>query len=280
MKHKSANDGELFESTAKWLFFNNVLMVGNKICKIVEVEFYKSPDPFIQCNPEQLEMGRFYFHRTPTNDGSISNYDEDVYKGLDITIGNKNKQIYSSILIRSITLNDKIIEGPSNVIDFILKETGHKDVKSLVDSILKLNNTFPININTEGACLRILPFNTEHFTIYKAPRVGLTLKRERYINGPFCQYIMEENRFTCSPKLIKKCKYMFVVCARKNDIPDNVIIEDFNISISSGLMSKWISFFIKGKTMNVEYFFQHDIRNLSKVSEQLNAYGYFSSLTM
>lgn len=267
---------ELFMGTAKWLFFQNTFIINGKKCRIVEVEFYQTPDPFIHGDLDQLEIGRFYFHRQPTKDGSQGSYKGGTYKGLDITIGQKDRNICGGALIRSILTPVGVIEGPCNVVNFILKETGHDDISSLIDNIFKIGKVLPVNINTEGACLRLVTDKYEESRIYNAPRVGLTLKRETQNMGMYCRHLMKEYRFTWLSGQIKICKYMFIVCARKYGVPDNTIIQDWNISTASGIMSRWVTYFINGKTMSCAQFLQSETKGLSKVSQQLNAYGFFS----
>lgn len=93
----------------------NILM--NKLCivggrtkyRVTEIEFYyqdknirKFYDPYTHCYPEQLENGTWYFN----------------LMGLDITFGNKSKNIFGGILIRNIR---SINENPNYYVDGVSK---------------------------------------------------------------------------------------------------------------------------------------------------------------
>jgi hypothetical protein len=55
-----------------------------------------------------------------------------------------------------------------------------------------------------------------------------------------------------------------------------VIVEDFGLQNS--LLGKWVTQFIKGKSMFCEFFLSPENRKLDKANLQLQAYGFFSQL--
>lgn len=57
-------------------------------------------------------------------------------KGVDITLGNKEQDSAGGVLIRAIMdqESEKVIEGPSLVVDEILSRLGHENIKDLVET--------------------------------------------------------------------------------------------------------------------------------------------------
>jgi len=115
-----------FDELADYLMNKLCIAVNDKHYRIVEIEMYyyhkdKHADPYVHGYPEQLNCGTWYFHYSGL--------------GLDITFGNKEKNIYGGILIRSIKEldeNPKYINGPFNVLKEIFPkmtiETGGKGI--------------------------------------------------------------------------------------------------------------------------------------------------------
>src|SRR5579885_163382 len=276
---------DLYRNTTKAYFFNKTLLLNGNPCRIGEVEFYQAGDPFIHKDPHQLTFNCFRFHRAgdqtkvkKKNEG-VSRYKNGTYKGLDITIG-AQPDFYGGLLVRSILTPQGFIEGPCKVVDYILNTCGFPSIDALVDHLLILGQQQgikePIPCDFENPLLKIVSANYQETPIYNGPRVGLTLKKEKYVMGPRCQYIMKPYRFTCFPAILKIDRHMLVVQARFNQIPDDTIIRDFNLQ--QGLLYKWVSHFIKGKTMICEFFLTPENSKLDKVAIQLNCLGFFTNL--
>lgn len=267
MKTLNQKTIEYFLNGAKLMFFQRSLVVNGNYCRIAEVEFYRSPDPFIHGDQEQqMTCNCFYFHRKG------GTYKNGTFKGLDITMGDGVS--YGSMLIRSLMTPDGFIEGPCNVVDYILEQTKKENIQNLLKAISP--PSLPVPIYFQNPFLMLVPAEYPEVKIYNGPRVGLSLNRETEINGLFCNYVMKEFRFTCFPKLLKKDRNILVVAARLKGIPDDVIKEDFVLQAS--LLGKWVTQFIKGKTLHCEYFLTLENKKLDKANIQLQAYGYFSQL--
>lgn len=104
----------------------HALVLGEYIMRILELETYHTTDPYTHCNdrqyartdegdfliqPNEGSITSFYLHRTGNRD--ISSYKGGTYKGLDIASN-------GGILIRSLLVENEVIEGPSLVVDKLL----------------------------------------------------------------------------------------------------------------------------------------------------------------
>ncbi len=121
-----------FARIAEQLLNGTRLVADKKAHRILEVEFYyRSPehlDLFAHAQPIQLNVGRWYFHMTGKG------YRGGSYKGIDLTFGDANA--YAGILIRTIEKPDgSLINGPSLIVDHLLRLTKQASVKDLVNAI-------------------------------------------------------------------------------------------------------------------------------------------------
>jgi hypothetical protein len=139
--------------------------------RIVECEYYDFNDPFCYKHEKQKEYGTFFLHGYGT------------YKGLDITCN-------GGILIRSILIDDdKIIEGPSKVVDYILEKTQW-------------------NIKEIESKLELIESDNEVKTIYYGARKGITLKRQKLDEDTFKSYIAFLRAATFIPKKGKETFFL------------------------------------------------------------------------
>ncbi|CAG8531611.1 6478_t:CDS:1 [Paraglomus brasilianum] len=136
-----------FNNIANILLINTYLYLPNdEVYSIVEIEFYlrdvasDHADPYTHGHVHQLTCGEWYFHRVGKN-----GYRGGTRKGVDITFGSTERNIYGGILIRSIK-NERsggVIEGPSLVVDQILKACGvnmNGGICKLVETIWSFKN--------------------------------------------------------------------------------------------------------------------------------------------
>lgn len=221
---------------------NNVwLKVGNERCRIVEIEQYSHPDPYIHCTSEQFTSYRWYFHK------SGSNYRNGNYKGLDLTFGTETH--CGGILLRSIETNGVLIEGPSKLVDFILSTTGHSSISSLVavspfyPPSASSDNIFPLYL--ESGFL-------EPRKIFAGPRVGLSTK--------YPEYLMKPLRFTTVPSQLKKYKSLLVL---HNYLVNPNIVDEWKIRNSD--FQKWLRAYNDNTINNV---------SVKTVSDQCQTYRY------
>ncbi|KAI8070434.1 hypothetical protein BC940DRAFT_296074 [Gongronella butleri] len=115
-------------------------------CRLLEVEAYMKSkaehghvDPFVHAFATQYQTGLWHFHRV-----GASGYRGGTRKGLDVTFGHDG--MAGGVLIRAIEVPDtslkkkrttqvaeaRIIEGPSLVVDYILRQLRHDSIKDLV----------------------------------------------------------------------------------------------------------------------------------------------------
>jgi hypothetical protein len=129
------NEAEEFDTIADKIINGVCLVIRNgadeHVFRIAEIEFYlhsaEHPDPYVHQSQDQLDVGRWYFHRVGES------YRGGTFKGLDITFAHG---MYGGILIRSLVAADgEIIEGPSLCVDRILKTAAFESVASLAAAV-------------------------------------------------------------------------------------------------------------------------------------------------
>jgi hypothetical protein len=189
-----------FYDIADTLLNHTILDLNGKIYRLAEVEAYLKDDAhydtFTHCDEQQLKPGEWYFHKVGKG------YKGGSYKGLDVTF---SKRGYSGMLIRAIleVATNKYIEGPSLVVDQILRETGASDIEALTKK-----EDFKWGALEKSLCylradedkkLEIRP-------IVQSPRVGLVLRTDNH-----SKFLMKPYRFMTFPLLCKKGKQHLVL---------------------------------------------------------------------
>jgi hypothetical protein len=192
----------VFSQIANRLLNEVVLMINGKPHRFIEIEFYyrsgNHPDHFTHGHPVQKHWGKWYFHRTSH---SMTAYKAGTYKGMDISIGGlaehkdskvKEKTIHGGILIRAIQplsgdIGDtkkkgkkgSFVEGPSMVVDHILKLCGSTSIEDFTKKYFKGQEHTPSVIGTDIFYItgKDKVDKLPKYNVYSSPRVGLTLKR-------------------------------------------------------------------------------------------------------
>ena len=110
------------------------LTKNKKAYRICEIEFYlfnnkTHKDNYVHCSLDQLKWQKFYFHQF--KNGS---YKSGTYKGMDMTFGVLEREIYFGVLIRSIMDMEtgEFIEGPCRSVNKILEIYQSHDVKEFL----------------------------------------------------------------------------------------------------------------------------------------------------
>jgi len=166
---------------------NDVILVANGIkMRFLELEFYFTSeihnDPFTHRDTIQQSHAIWYFHKMG------SNYKGGSYKGLDIAIGVSEKEV-GGILIRTLEVVDTgdIICGPSLCVDHIINSCKAKDIKDLVENLLKND------ISVEYKDGSILYLTTQSLStrreVHRSSRVGLHMTKKdaaKEIQKEFC----------------------------------------------------------------------------------------------
>ena len=167
---------------AENLFKNFLFKIGETCYLLGEIEFYLNDngnhiDPFVHCNSQQLEYGKFYYHREPLAKLGFT------LKGLDFTYGNKDKNIYAGILIRAIynPKTGEYIDGPSKVVDEILTKSEVESVSKLKEYQLDKEIKLVYNKNTNKRLWEYVNSkNPKHFDgqLYVGRRIGLKISKK------------------------------------------------------------------------------------------------------
>ncbi|RHZ78522.1 hypothetical protein Glove_162g82 [Diversispora epigaea] len=129
-----------FKELASFLILNTRLHIPqNRIFTFVELEFYLKDEKNDHCDSythgheQQLTAGEWYFHHV----GKVG-YRGGSRKGVDITFGSRDRNIYGGILVRSIKdyWSNQIVEGPCLVVETILDSCGYREnggIKEMVE---------------------------------------------------------------------------------------------------------------------------------------------------
>lgn len=188
-----------FARIAAALLTSSRLIVAGQPHRLIEVELYHygpgHEDPFAHRDPVQLNVGVWYFHRTG------GTYRGGSFKGLDLAFGRPG--VFSGVLFRGLEdAAGRIVDGPSLLVDHLLKTTGIPSVRELDATIagrLAWDASSPVHL------LRTEPEPRE---VYRAARVGLTLKRAAGEAWP--TFLAKEYRFLTEPRHTKKGKGQIV----------------------------------------------------------------------
>lgn len=191
------------------------LVVGNSICRLVELELYyyskNHPDPFVHQDPLQKKFGGWYLHR---KGGTLKN---GTFKGIDLTFGTAEN--YAAFLIRSIKdSNGEIIDGSCLCVEYMMKMIGVESVSKLQLKVEGAGVT-----STENPLrLEILSKPITPNLVFCSPRVGLTLKGKAS-NLDARKYLVSKYRFLTEPKRVKKGRAELIYGLVDSGIPTSEI---------------------------------------------------------
>lgn len=165
------------------------LVAGDRPARLVEVERYPDGDPFAHRQPIQRLPARWYFHRV----GASSGYRGGTYKGLDLTAGDGTR--YEGVLFRAVEHPDGTrTDGPSLLVDWILRATGFATVAELDSAIAERSawdTSSPLHLRSVPRLNR---------PIVRTARVGLGLRRFRPASGhPVVRWLATRERYLTDP---------------------------------------------------------------------------------
>eukprot|EP01080_Neovahlkampfia_damariscottae_P009453 gene9453-1659_t len=242
-----------FIEFSDFLLNQTVLTISDTQFRFTELEFYYTNethfDPFTHKSDLQQQSGKWYFHTMPN--GSFKG---GSFKGLDITIGNKDA--YGGILIRGIqNLETKrIIDGPSLCVDTILSLNNSEKVDTLA-KILKDKHELSV-INEESHLNIKESTNLSPLKVHKSARVGLTLKQKDHKEKRL-EYLLKFYRFFSFPQDIKKGKNYMVIAAYHLGDSVSDIVKTFRAQKKS--VENFIELYKKGG--DVEKYFGAKLTN-------------------
>ncbi|KZV64070.1 hypothetical protein PENSPDRAFT_640094 [Peniophora sp. CONT] len=193
--------------------------------EILELEFYlnseEHPDPYTHGSEEQTTLGQWYFHRAPRKTPipkaaaglKPAGYRGGTRKGLDITLGCPSSlsgtNMRGGILMRTIRRisDQRIISGPSLLVDEILRVSGATGLKDLVET--HWLGDISIGSHSSGAKSWL---NLERVekpkslgTIYNSPRIGLDLSHPSVQidkTNPRLRFVCAHYRYYMHPELL------------------------------------------------------------------------------
>ena len=182
-------DCSLMSSLARKICCELDVVVCDKSCEMVEIEFYittpEHPDPFTHCHELQREFGNWYLHRVGTGIRNGS------FKGIDFTVGDGN--VHAAVLLRSIrTADGQLVSGPSLCVDYLIDECQVSDVHEL-NTVLSKHDIFSLK---NAVHLRVRE-TARDVELFSTARVGLSAKGDQSFAG--ARY-----RFLTEPRGIKK----------------------------------------------------------------------------
>ena len=227
------NAEDWFDKISKQLFYKVDLMIKDKRYKITEIEYYlynkQHKDHFTHQSEEQKTCGMWYFHKKGNG------FKEGRIKGVDITIGEANR--VGGILIRGIQALDgdeQYVDGPGNFSQTIL------DIFN-VEKVKELAATVDLNIFEPKDIWLVETSTRDEETIYKAPRVGLTLKGE--LQKEKEEFIMREYRHIAKPLKTKRGLPLLCVALETNgyNAQDIVGVKENKLKERMGIYNLGIS---------------------------------------
>jgi len=185
-----------FATLADALLNRTTFRVAGLPHRLLEVEVYyhslAHPDPFAHKEPVQLEGGRWYFHRTR------GEYRGGSFKGIDLAFG--DGVAYGGILFRGLEKPDgTVVDGPSLLVDHLLKATGHA-------TVAQLDHAIGTKVAWDaGQPLVLAAKAPDDRPVLRSARVGLTWKR-RKPDDPAAKYVLRRYRYLSEPSRTAKGK--------------------------------------------------------------------------
>ncbi|KAF7731276.1 hypothetical protein EC973_000692 [Apophysomyces ossiformis] len=195
------------------------LCIGEKNYEILEVEAYLAAphhvDPFCHAHPLQYRSGYWYFHHI----GMSKGFRGGTRKGVDITIGRDDeRRSAGGLLIRAIIERDsrRVIEGPSLVVDEILKGLKYTNIKDLVhkqwldhkqEGVCWSENSgfyLKAKLSNENRPVKRRKLDENEVKIYASCRVGLGLTNSHPSTATRLSYVGRRYRYIMQPQVLKK----------------------------------------------------------------------------
>lgn len=256
-EHENAAFQTLFQQIATEMFHNYTFMINGVPHRFTEMEFYLNtdqknggdagthPDDFTHDDPIQKgDPGCFYFHKMN------GKYKAGSFKGLDITVAKNG--VFGGILIRGVqklTAPRILIDGPSLVVDHILKLCGTATIPDLVSKMTGLSACDGNNI------IRVEPATTQGTrTVYSSARVGLSLKDPSHNR---INYISRFYRFFTHPKETKKGKPLMVMSLTVQGKSEHEI--HLLTGTPKGTLAKYIDSYRQGSAKKPNFFYHKEL---------------------
>lgn len=209
------------------------LVAAGEPLRVAEVEFYlKStahPDPFAHAHAAQRQWGRWYFHR------SGGSFRGGSFKGLDLALGDDSAAV--GVLLRTAVLPDgTLIDGPSLLVDHLLRATGAATVADL-DAQLPDAFDSALPVHFRDAPDRGAP-------VIATARVGLSLKRAA-AHPEMPRFVGLRYRFLTEPRCIRPGRPQLVTALHRDGVSAKEIREQ--TGIAAGAIARYVAGFEAGR---------------------------------
>lgn len=224
-----------FAAVASALLNRAELVAGSVPLRVAEVEFYLKDDdhsdPFAHAHPVQRDWGRWYFHR------SGGSFRGGSFKGLDLSLGDGTATV--GVLLRSVVTPDgELIDGPSRLVDRLLKLTDSPTVAAL-DA--KLPGAAAM---TAGPPVHFREAPDRGAEVLATARVGLSLKRAAAF-GAMPEYVGKRYRFLTEPRRIGPGRPQLVAALHADGW--NAAEIRARTGIAAGVVGRYAAAFDEGK---------------------------------
>ncbi|HEX4610596.1 MAG TPA: hypothetical protein VH092_20570 [Urbifossiella sp.] len=231
----AADPAAWFAAVAAALLNRAELVVAGRPLRTAEVEFYlnhpEHPDPFAHAHTVQREWGRWYFHRA----GAA--FRGGSFKGLDLALGDGAAAV--GVLLRTVVAPDGgVIDGPSRLVDDLLKRTGAGSVAELdtrLPGAAAFGPAMPVHV-------RATPDRGAE--VFVTARVGLSLKRA----GAFPEmprYIGRAYRFLTEPRRIGPGRPQLVAALHRDGLTVPEVRD--RTGIAARLIGRYAAAFDEGR---------------------------------
>ena len=218
-----------FADVADTLLNHCTLKIKTSSYRITEIEFYLLSelhnDQYTYAHPEQYEFGHWHFHRCRGSE----TYQEGKIKGIDLTLGNKEYPL--GVLIRGIENLDKgeYIDGPSLVLDEILRQ---HQVKKVADLVKEDHLELFIELTKDLAVLGVT----------SGPRVGLSVQKNWELRECI-SYMFADYRYHIFPCKTKIDRHQFVLSHYKDKL---TVTETEGFGVRPVEINKYVNYFQAG----------------------------------
>jgi hypothetical protein len=179
-----------FSRIAGRLLNGSFLNIRGETHRLTEIEFYywstDHADPFAHRHSVQTHLARWYFHRT----GDA--YRGGTYKGVDLTLATPQG----------------VIDGPSLVVDYLLRTCGVRTVAEL-DATISVRTAWD-----QSSPLYFVDAQDRNHAVLACARVGLTLRRARS-GDQRPHYLTRPYRFLVESSAIHKGKPQMVIAMHR-----------------------------------------------------------------
>lgn len=245
--------GEWFAAIADRLLNETEFLVNGVAHRLIEDEFYRHShdhaDPFAHRDPIQCEMGRWYFHRTG---GRLRG---GSFKGLDLTFGDSTS--HAGILLRGLEKPDgSIVDGPSLLVDHLLKTTHSNNVETL-ERLAEKHKAWDLN-----SPLALAPIqNSRKLPLLRTMRVGLSFKRSAvYENIEPIRFVKYRYRWLSEPRRTRKGRTHMVISLFLDGFSHEEIAERVGCPLR-GVQSRLAEFEDGQKESNPGRYFGKELKN-------------------